>query len=241
MTTYPELNFLTPERHKDWLAVVGEPASEEEINAANQIRRVFVRNENPHPYMVDLLRAFRVLRNAKTYIEVGTRDKGNVAYVSALMDPYATIVDIDLNQDPSAEALLRKKIAERQTYISIEGNSISDHVSHQVSQRVPLGSVDAVFLDSNHMYFHFLNEIDRYLPFVRAGGWVIAHDVLWEGTSEKKGKAYACELVDRHWPVYLVNGNRPITRFMRHQKNEAVWGSIGIFQKKANNNNLGES
>jgi predicted O-methyltransferase YrrM len=240
MSTYPALNFLTPQRHHDWLAIVNEIASDKEIRAADAIRKQFLRENNRSPYMVDFVRAFRVLKNAKSYIEVGTRDKGNVAYVAELMDPCATIIDADLENDSSAEARVRKKIAESQAYVAIEGNSISDHVIDQVSQHVPLGTVDAVFLDSNHMYFHFLNEIDRYMPFVRPGGWVIAHDVLWEGTSEQKGKAQACELVDRHFPVYLVNGNRPVTRFMRHQKNNAVWGCVGIFQKPHSSNNVGE-
>jgi predicted O-methyltransferase YrrM len=148
-----------------------------------------------------------------------------------LLDKDATIVDVDLENDIEAESRVRAELDSGKNYHCIEGNSISDEVLERVRGVFPKPEVDLIFLDSNHMYFHFLNEVDRYLPLLKPGGFLLAHDVCWEGSEKQKGKAQACELIDRHLPIFLVNGNAPVTRFMRLQKNDPSWGCVGIIQK----------
>jgi predicted O-methyltransferase YrrM len=183
------------------LARVNPPASEAELEQTNAVRRRFFREQNRNPYMVDIVRAFRLVKGARAYIEVGSRDKGNVAWVASLLDPGATIVDVDLENDTRAEAQVRNELGPDQSYVCVEGNSISDAVIANVARHIPKGDCDVVFLDSNHMYYHFLNKCDLYMDFLRPGGFILAHDVVWEGSAEQKGKAPACELIDRHMPV----------------------------------------
>lgn len=230
MAPYPKLKFL-PGPIPSWIKRVNSPATEAELDHANAMRRKFFRDENRTPYMVDIVRAFRLAKEKKSYIEVGSRDKGNVAWVSSLLSSNATIVDVDLENDVEAEARVRREIGKNQNYFCIEGNSISEDSIAGVEKYIPRGTCDVIFLDSNHMYYHFLNEMDLYMEILRPGGFMLVHDVVWEGSADQKGKAPACEMIDRHMPVYLVNGNSPVTRFMRMQKNDASWGCVGIIQK----------
>lgn len=230
MSVYPPLKYLTGAK-PNWLTPVDTPASEEEVEHAKQVRADFFRDTNRNPYMVDIVRAFRLAKGASSYVEVGSRDKGNIAWASHILAPNAKILDIDLENDKVAEQRVRSYIPSTQQYLAIEGNSISHEISLAADEYIGKGSCDIIFIDSNHMYFHFLNEFDIFMEILRPGGFLLVHDVLWEGTSEQKGKALACELIDRHMPVYLVNRNFPVTRYFRMQKNSPTWGGVGIIRK----------
>ena len=69
---YPE-EFLrgVPER----LRPAEPPPSAEEFEAALRVRKQFLLDGQPEPYMDDVIRAFRLLRGCRSYVEVGTYDK----------------------------------------------------------------------------------------------------------------------------------------------------------------------
>src|SRR5215471_9954879 len=77
-----------------------DPASQDELAKAYQIRDPFLLPGDPRPYMNDVVRAMRLVKGARSYIEVGTYDKGCLAYVASLLHPEAVIVDVDLDARP---------------------------------------------------------------------------------------------------------------------------------------------
>jgi hypothetical protein len=204
------------------------PAADEELAVANAIRQRFFTENGPGAYMVDIVRAFRVLRGARTYIEVGSRDKGNVAWVSTLMEPDAHLIDVDLEDNLPGERILRSMLPARQRYTKIVGNSIGASTLNQVTVALDGVGADAIFLDSSHMYDHFMSEVDLYLPLLRPGGFLMAHDALWEGADFGKGKAQAMLMIDRVLPVYSVVMNLPVHRYMLWGTNKDMWGSVAI-------------
>jgi hypothetical protein len=82
------------------------PTTHEELALADSVRKEYLMQESDafhtnQPYMVDVCRAFRLAQGAKVYIEVGTQDKGNIAWVARTkLALGATIIDIDLLEYP---------------------------------------------------------------------------------------------------------------------------------------------
>ena len=78
-----------------WLDRAKAPASQEEIDGALEIRRQFLFDSSVDsaPYVTDIVRAFRLVEKASLYIEVGTFDKGNLAYTSRLLADDATFTN----------------------------------------------------------------------------------------------------------------------------------------------------
>src|SRR3954453_9566136 len=91
------------------MEVVNEPADQDDVQLADAVRKEYYLEIAPNPYMVDVTRAFRLAKGASVYIEVGTQDKGNIAWVSRTkLAPGATIIDIDFMEYPAND----KKIVE---------------------------------------------------------------------------------------------------------------------------------
>ncbi len=210
------------------LASMDMPALPEEIDHADTIRRDFLPSHLPPPYMLDVIRAFRVLRGAHVYVEVGTRDKGNLAWVSTLLAHNATIIDVDCETFESAEAALRRFITSDQKYHRITGDSV-DTSTVELVQRALNGTLaDGIFLDSSHMYDHTLQEVDLYYPLIKDNGFLFLHDAYWEGNVVHKGKCQALQQIDRVVPVFCVFMQEPVHRFLPRSEREDVWGGVGV-------------
>ena len=178
--------------------------------------------------MVDIVRAFRPARGAKRYVEVGSRDKGNIAWLSERLAADAVIVDVDLENLPDSERKLRQYIAPTQSYTMIEGNSVAPDTVAGVERALGGEKADLIFLDLSHMYDHFLQEVELYLPLVKSGGLLMFHDALWEGNQHGKGKAQAALAIDRFLPVYCVVMNLPVHRIMLRETKADTWGTVGV-------------
>lgn len=217
-----------------WLDVVKPPASPEELEAGAAIRRpfVFAGNDAGPPYMVDMIRAFRLVAGASLYIEVGTFDKGNLAYLSRQLADDATLIDIDIEARPEQSALLSKTVGARQTVETVVGDSSDDRTLAQVRGILKGRLADAVFIDANHCADYAFADYAAYAPLVRPGGWVLFHDVYWAGDDTTFGSAMAVEQIDRLTPVHVVFGNDPVHRFLPWLgKQDTIWGGVGIVRR----------
>lgn len=214
------------------LAPMTAVAGPDELNRACAVRESFFTESGPGAYMNDIVRAFRVAKGCKTYIEVGSRDKGNIAWVSTISDETAHLIDIDIEPNPSAETKLLNFIRPTQRYSSIVGDSVGEDTLHSLSIALAGDLADVIFLDSSHMYSHMMREVDLYLPFLKPGGFMLIHDILWEGNEWGKGKAQAALMIDRILPVYSVVTDLPVHRFILWEtKLMDLWGGVGIIIK----------
>ena len=207
---------------------MNSPAAPDELGRANDVRKQFLVPGGAGAYMVDIVRAFRPASGAKRYVEVGSRDKGNIAWLSERLATDAVIVDVDLKNLPASERKLRQYITPTQSYTMIEGNSVAPETIAGVERALGGEKADLIFLDSSHMYDHFLQEVELYLPLVKRGGLLIFHDALWEGNQHGKGKALA---IDRFLPVYCVVMNLPVHRIMLRETKADTWGTVGVIVK----------
>lgn len=223
-------------KYPEALNIVNEPASKNELENANRIREKFYLKEGHGAYMTDIVRAFRLARGAECYIEVGTRDKGNIAWLSTLLSPTAQIIDVDLEQISEAQDRLINYLPSGFRYSAIEGDSIGFETINSVHKTLQGSLADIIFLDSNHMYSHFAKELSLYWQFLKPGGILLIHDVFWEGNDTEKGKAQAADRIDRYLPVYVVSMNNPLSRFYFQPGHKDSWGGVGIIIKDDNHN-----
>jgi hypothetical protein len=213
------------------LAVVNAPATDAESAIAAAIRRRFLVPGEPEPYMVDVVRAMRLLRGGQCYVEIGTRDRGNIAYVATLLGPDPAIVDVDLGRLPENEKAIEQELAGRARYTFVHGDSADPLVVARVASAIGPQGADCVFCDSSHMYEHTLAEFELYFPLVRPGGFLMYHDAYWEGNETDKGKCQALAAIDRFVPVYVVFVNEPVHRFLPRSTRSDTWGSVAIVPK----------
>ena len=208
------------------------PAAKDEFDRAMAVRRAFNFPGWPDPYMNDIVRAFRIARGKRTYVEVGSRDKGNVAWLAAhVLADDATIIDIDLEAFPDQEAKLRTYLKPRQTYHSITGDCLAPAVLAKVQAAMLGGKADLIFCDTAHTFQHCLTEFDAYFPLVKTGGAMFIHDCYFEGTADQKGKSQALQQLDRVVPVYVVFADEPTHRHLLRETTKPVWGGCAIVPK----------
>jgi len=212
-----------------YLAPAKPLPSPDEMAAAEEIRRPFISPGEPMPYMVDVVRAFRLLRGKERYVEIGTFDKGCLAYVASLLSSAATIVDVDLEANPTGSERLRQRLQPPQRLVSIVGDSTSPAVCEQVEAALPEGLADCVFIDGNHAAPYCWADFCNYSPLVAPGGFMFFHDVYWQGAAECFGVSQAAEWIDRAYPLHVVFADHPLHRFFPWLvKDAGVWGGVGI-------------
>jgi cephalosporin hydroxylase len=213
------------------LNIVNAPATAEELAVADGIRRPYTIAGQTMDYMVDIVRAFRLAKGKGTYVEVGTRNRGNIAYTATLLKKNPIIVDIDIERIPANEAMIASELSGKAKYTFIHGDSIAPQTVAQVKAAVGSKGADIIFCDSSHMYNHTLSEFDCYFSLVRPGGYLMYHDALWEGNTTDKGKHQALLAIDRYVPVYVVHQNFPVCRIHSHSSKGDVWGTVAIIPK----------
>jgi predicted O-methyltransferase YrrM len=215
----------------DALCPAADPATEEELAIADGIRSRFLFPGDAKPYMVDIVRAMRLLRGKRRYVEVGTYDRGCLAYVSTLLARGALLVDVDIEPRPEHTEKLQRFLQAEQRLVTVVGDSSSQAVLHEVRAALGDEGADAVFIDGNHSAESAWADYANFLNVLAPGGLMFFHDVYWRGTEESFGVSAAMEWIDRVHPVYVVFIDHPLHRFFPSlRKGDEVWGGVGIIK-----------
>jgi hypothetical protein len=212
------------------LQAVDAPVLASEVAQAMGVRKRFELDQWQDPYMIDIIRAFRLLDGASAYVEVGTRDKGNLAWVAPKLLPQATMIDVDIDIFDDSERRLRAEIPEID-YHRITGDSIDPSTVAKVRTALGRREAKVVFCDSSHMYSHTLAEFELYYPLLQPGGVLMYHDCFWEGNATHKGKMQAMQAIDQVVPVYCVFMDEPIHRYRPRPTKSDVWGGVSVILK----------
>lgn len=216
----------------EWLSPTHALPTATELEQAQTIRSAFLFPNQPAPYMIDIIRAFRLLKDKQVYIEVGTYDKGNLAYISKLLAPDGHIIDVDIASHPKGTQHLQKILPTSQRLTTIIGDSTSPETQARVRQALDGQQADVIFIDGNHIGPAVMADYSLYAPLVKPGGYVFFHDVYWNGDEQHYGSALAIGQLDRFSPVYVVFGDHPVHRFLPWlEKCEAVWGGVAIIRQ----------
>lgn len=201
---------------------------EEELASVLALRSSFRMGDYPDPWMNDVVRAFRLIRGAKTYVEIGIFDRGNLAYASTLLSEDAVIVGVDIRDDPAQDEKLRSFLKPSQTYLPIIGDSRLPSTFASVKEALQGRRVDAVFIDGNHTAHSVLCDYTNSEALVRDDGVILFHDSVWEGDAHDKGVADTLAEINAVDPVYLIDAINPPWRFMRPLWKGELWGVVGV-------------
>lgn len=203
-------------------------ANEEELKFAAACRLPFQIEGYQDSYMHDIIRAFRLISGRKTYLEVGTFDRGNLAYVARLLADDALLIGVDMQEEEDRDRLLRSQLKPGQTYISVVGDSRDPATVANVQNALRGHALDAVFIDGGHTAHTVMCDYVSYGELVAPNGLVMFHDSMWEGNDTFKGTADALAEIDRFDPIYLVNGVGAPHRFIRPMWRDEIWGVVGV-------------
>jgi SAM-dependent methyltransferase len=212
----------------DDLAICVPLPTESEQEGARKIRREFLIEGQPEPYVDDFVRAFRRLKGLRTYLEVGIFDRGNLAYLSGLLADDALLIGVGAQEDEGRDALLRAKLKPGQQYAFIKGDSRRPETAAAVSEILSGRALDAAFIDGDHTAYGVMCDFTNYRPLLRRGGLMMFHDCLWEGDATFKGACDALAEIDKLTPIYLVPGSGDCRRFMRPLFRDPIWGVVGF-------------
>lgn len=76
--------------------------------------------------------------------------------------------------------------------------------SSLVRDLAPRGELELVFIDANHCHPYPLLDLLRVAPFVRAGGWIILHDIRLG--SSGTGSPFGAEWLFARYPFPKIDG-----------------------------------
>lgn len=211
-----------------YLSVCQPLPTDEEVRDCRKARHAFDIQGYPAPYIDDIIRGFRLLKGARSYIEIGTFDRGNLAYVSSLLADDAVLIGVDTQHEQLRDGLLKSCLKSNQRYISVVGDSMAPETVEKVRDALGGETADAVFIDGNHTAYAVMSDYCNYGGLIREDGLVLFHDSLWEGDQTYKGVADALSEIDRLTPIYLIPGHGPCHRYMRTLFRDPQWGVVGV-------------
>jgi len=210
------------------LEIAQSLASPAEISNTVELRAKFRVGDYGDPYVDDILRAFRLLKGKRFYLEIGIFDRGNLSYVASLLADDATLIGVDVQEDPERDELLRSSLKPGQTYHSVIGSSRDPEVVAKVANILGINRLDAVFIDGDHTAYGAWCDYALYENLVSSNGVILFHDSVWEGDENYKGVCDALDEISRVEPIYMIDGANPVRRFCRPLWRDSLWGVVAV-------------
>lgn len=138
----------------------------------------------------------------KEIVELGTRmGSSTLALLEAANLIGGRVLSIDL--DACGEA--HQKVAESglaHLWRFIQGSDV------ELPEDVIPAGIDLLFIDTSHLYEHTMQELRKYSPRVRPGGWIVFHDYIsFAGVTRAVGEFLgSLPLRPRFYPYLHQNG-----------------------------------
>lgn len=226
-----EVYLLENAHLESGLGVVNAPALATELKDARDIRLDFLPEGWPEPYLNAVVRTFRLAKGAKSYLEVSTRDKGHIAWVSTLLAPDSTVADVDIVNFPDNETRLLERMNPSQKLVRIVAEPSARSTPAQIAAQLTDFKFDLVFANFASYYNDALAEVSLYYPLVVPGGFLIINDAYWEGDGQRKGKCQALALLACKRPIYCVHMDEPLHLFTPREQVGGAWGTLAIIRR----------
>jgi hypothetical protein len=224
------------------LEVCRAPASPQEIKEFVDIRKRYAADPRKTHAERDKIRAFRLLKGMRRYLEIGTFDKFNLRYVMGLLNPAALVIDLDIAENLPARQRIETEMPSGQQYRCVVGDSSATETLNAVSLVTQNAALDAVFIDANHVAAYVMNDFAQYGELVSESGYVFFHDVRWEGGQNSKGVADALDVIQKFVPVYQILGDSELTHWYRpFDRGTHNWGGIALIRGKDYHDAIGNS
>ncbi|MGC8981860.1 MAG: class I SAM-dependent methyltransferase [Minisyncoccia bacterium] len=142
---------------------------------------------------LELLKIFKEL-NPKFIMEIETAQGGSLFYFCKLARDDATIISIDLPEEPFGGGYPEWKIPiyqafkkENQKLYLIREDSHKQETLEKVKEILNGNQLDFLFIDGDHSYEGVKKDFEMYSPLVKKGGIIAFHDITPKGIPELTG------------------------------------------------------
>lgn len=213
----------------EYLKPADAPPSAVESAEAERIRGRFLFKGEKQPWMVDMIRAMRLARGLKRYVEIGTYDKGCLAYASTLLHPEALLVDVDIEARQDKTREIKAFLQPGQRLATVVGDSAEAATVEKIREALGGELADLIFIDGNHMAAYVWADFAHAQELLAPQGLILFHDIYWRGADNVPGASEAMAWIDRVTPVHAISGADPIHRYFPDLiHSDPVWGGVGI-------------
>jgi predicted O-methyltransferase YrrM len=175
---------------------------------------------NQKPYEIGVLYRFLEGKKIKNILEIGTQFGGTaLLWASLVKSRNGRVYCVD----KTFKRVIYRDKELASFIIEVEGDSHNKNVIDQISAAIMNngGSIDFLFIDGDHSYMNVKADFENYFRFVRAGGWIAFHDIIYN-----KMHPRSIPDVQRFWEEVKANYNH----FEITDPNEPLMG-IGVLQK----------
>jgi cephalosporin hydroxylase len=162
----------------------------------------------------------------KVILEIGTADGGTLLAWSRIASEKIVSVDVPLNPMGWGYAPVRQRLyrefSRGRPHLEIHlifGNSHTENTRKIVEDRLAGRKVDLLFIDGDHSYDGVRRDYELWKGLVRAGGYIVFHDILPHTISPD------CK-VDRLWNE--LKQKEKCTEIVADPKQG--WAGIGVIQ-----------
>ena len=212
----------------DIFGVCNEPVTQTEKRLITSIHKEF----NKAPAIdTSKIRAFRLMKGKRRWMEIGTESKANLAYMTHILDDPNLIIDIDIHNNEEGKKRLYD-LSDNLNYHFLEGSSSDAIIKNRIDKILSGIKLDGLFIDGNHMFNYVFNDFASYYKYLSSDGFIFFHDIYFIGHSKSKGVAQFLSWLSTILPVYQISGDRAASLYMPHYSPETVWGGIAIVTMK---------
>lgn len=176
----------------------------------------------------ELLKIFQKL-NPKYILEIGTANGGSLFCFCRLANPSATIISIDLPEEPFSGGYQRWKIPiyqaftkENQKLYLLKEDSHKEETLQKVKEILNGNELDFLYIDGDHSYEGVKKDFEMYGPLIRKGGIIAFHDISFSFLKEESSVD-----VPKFWGEIKFNYN-----YEEFVKDRRVGYGIGVIYIK---------
>ena len=114
----------------------------------------------------------------KLILEIGTLRGGTLFLFSNIAHEEATLISVDLQQNPLQCRLIKSIFKKKQKIYLIQGDSHNIETLKKIKAILRDNKVDFLFIDGDHSYEGVKKDFEMYSPLVRKGGIIAFHDIV---------------------------------------------------------------
>src|SRR5215471_2594710 len=115
----------------------------------------------------------------RSVLEIGTWRGGTLFVFCRLATHDATLISLDLWRYTSMYAPVFHSFCRKSQKLHVlKGDSTKPEQLSKVTDCLPAGTLDLLFIDGNHTYPAVKSDFELYSPLVRPGGMIAFHDII---------------------------------------------------------------
>ncbi len=128
----------------------------------------------------EILGLVEIVKHLKpsTICEIGAAGGGTTFLLAHAAPRDAVIVTVDLIFSERRKAALKKFAIGEQKIFCLEKDSHRQETVTDVSNCLPGGKLDVLYLDGDHSYEGVKADFDLFSPLVKPGGIIVFHDIV---------------------------------------------------------------